>query len=60
MNQKSCYNGVGAQYAAPGPMRKCRPLVQAVMLYLWRHGVQSTMVWPFVFWRPFWKNFCQI
>jgi len=27
-------SGAGAQSAAPGPIRKCRPLVRAVMLYL--------------------------
>jgi len=30
----SLSSGVGAQSAAPGPSRKCRPLVQAVVLYL--------------------------
>jgi len=32
---------VGAQSTAPGSSRKSRPLVRAVMLYLWRHRVQS-------------------
>jgi len=27
-------SGVGAQFAAPGPSTKCRPLVGAVVLYL--------------------------
>jgi len=42
-------SGVGAQSAAPGPSRKCRPLVRAVVLYLWRHRAQSTMVLLFNF-----------
>ena len=37
-------SGAGAQSAAPGPSRKCRPLVRAVVLYLWRHRAHSTMV----------------
>jgi len=37
-------SGVGAQSAGPGPSRKCRPLVRTVMLYLWRHRAQSTML----------------
>jgi len=49
-------SGVGARSAAPGPSGKCRPLARAVALYLWRHCAQSTMVWSFVFWRPFYKN----
>jgi len=58
-------SAVGAQPAAPGPIRKCRPLMPVVMLYLWRHRAQSTMIWSFVFWRkqkiiPFCKNFRQI
>jgi len=44
-------SGVGEQSAAPGPSRKCHPLVRAVMLYLWRYRAQSTMVCSFVFWR---------
>jgi len=53
-------SGVWAQSAAPGPSRKCRPLVWAVMLYSWRHNAQSTMVWSFVFWSPFRKSLRQI
>jgi len=52
-------SGVGAQSAAPGSSRKCRPLMRVVVLYLWRHCVQSTMVWNFIFWRLLCKTFRQ-
>ena len=52
-------SGVGAQSAAPGPSRTCRPLAWAEVLYLWRHRAQSTMVWSFVFEDLFAKTFAK-
>jgi len=52
-------SGVGAQSAAPGPSRKYRPPARAVMLYLWRHHAQSTMVWSFVFEDHFARTFAK-
>jgi len=50
-------SGVGAQFGAPGPSRECRPLLRAVMLYLWRHHAKSTMVYDFCSLKYFCKNF---
>jgi len=37
----------------------CRPVVRAVILYLWRHRAQSTMVWSSVFWRHLARTFAK-
>jgi len=44
----------------PWPKQEMPPHCVGSGFTLWRHRAQLTMVWSFVFWRPFCKIFRQI